>query len=337
MILLPQRLTCTLRGARRRNQPLACTPGFNDTINTSRSKAPTRARHLSKSPTANGLATGMSAWRRRLRQGNSCCTAPQGWSASIPGSSPFPAGTYHVGYIQCLDVVQPGRHRRRDRRNAPNRQSAPVSRALHYRSRPGREPRGTQHRPDGPPRQFRTDFDRGYRATSPWSGSESRSDTLVDAGVTPDGADLAGQVYKLRWEKVGSDRPRRRGYSISRNARKHSTALLALTGASLFAACGGNVSGDLTTAALGQSGDAVITMAAVMDRNVEMSCMSLDLMTSDGKPPRTTSGQLASKVILGSGTIFDGASEVVGSKQIAPGTYSIISVDCKPPGGKTAT
>jgi hypothetical protein len=110
--------------------------------------------------------------------------------------------------------------------------------------------------------------------------------------------------------------------------------ILTLTGASLFAACAGNVSGDLTTAALGQSGDAVITMAAVMDRNREMSCMSLDLMTVDGKMPRTTGGQLASSVILGSGTIFDGASEVVGSKQIAPGTYIIMAANCKPPEGK---
>jgi hypothetical protein len=124
---------------------------------------------------------------------------------------------------------------------------------------------------------------------------------------------------------------------MSRNARKHSIALLALASAITLGACGGNVAGDLTTAALGQSGDAVITMAAVMDRNVEMSCMSLDLMTSDGKEPRTTSGKLASRVRLGSGTIFDGASEVVGSKQIAPGTYSIISVDCKPPGGKSGS
>ena len=109
---------------------------------------------------------------------------------------------------------------------------------------------------------------------------------------------------------------------------------LVLAGAATFAACSSHVSGDLTTTALGQSGDAVITMAAVIDRNKEMSCISLDLMTLDGKLPRTTSGQLASKVKLGSGTIFDGASEVVGSKQIAPGTYMVMSVDCNAPAGK---
>ena len=50
---------------------------------------------------------------------------------------------------------------------------------------------------------------------------------------------------------------------MSRNARKHSTTILALVSAITLGACGGgNVSGDLTTAALGQSGDAVITMAA---------------------------------------------------------------------------
>src|SRR5262245_17914551 len=94
------------------------------------------------------------------------------------------------------------------------------------------------------------------------------------------------------------------------NSGRRTSLGLALAGASLLGACTSNVSGDLNTAALGQSGDAVITMAAVIDRNREMSCMSLKLETVDGQVPRTSSGQRIFSLKLGSGTILDPNSEM---------------------------
>lgn len=123
-------------------------------------------------------------------------------------------------------------------------------------------------------------------------------------------------------------------FRLLQAGKRISGVVLAMAGAAAFAACSNQVSGDLSTAALTNSGDAVITIAAVMDRNVEMSCMSLRLETLDGKLPRTTSGKPLLSINLGSGTIFDGGSEVIGSTQIAPGTYKISAVTCKLPGGK---
>jgi hypothetical protein len=74
-----------------------------------------------------------------------------------------------------------------------------------------------------------------------------------------------------------------------------------------------------------------------MDRNLEMSCMNLSLETLDGKLARNSSGKLLSSIKLGSGTIFDGGAEVIGSAQIAPGTYRIAAVTCKPPDGKNGS
>ncbi|WP_424957268.1 hypothetical protein [Hyphomicrobium sp. 1Nfss2.1] len=83
--------------------------------------------------------------------------------------------------------------------------------------------------------------------------------------------------------------------------------------------------------ALGQSGDAVIVMTAVIDRNQEMSCMSVALRTPDNKTPRTVSGKTVSSVKLGTRTILDPSAEVTGSAQIAPGTYKVVEASCSRP------
>lgn len=107
--------------------------------------------------------------------------------------------------------------------------------------------------------------------------------------------------------------------------------MLALAWVTGLAACTSHISEDLDTAALAKSGDAVILLTAVIDRNQEMSCMSVSLRTLDDKMPRTVGGRLVSMVKLGSGTIMDPSAEVTGSTQIAPGTYKIADVSCKRP------
>jgi hypothetical protein len=106
---------------------------------------------------------------------------------------------------------------------------------------------------------------------------------------------------------------------------------LALIGATLLTACTSHVADDLNTAALTKSGDAVIMMTAVIDRNREMSCTSVSLETLDGKTPRTSDGQRVSTVKLGTGTILDQSAEVTGSTQIAPGSYKIVDAHCNRP------
>ena len=113
-----------------------------------------------------------------------------------------------------------------------------------------------------------------------------------------------------------------------RGLRKPGRAI-ALVAVTLLAGCTSHVSDDLNTAALTESGDAVIMMTAVIDRTREASCTSVGLETIDGKTPRTSDGQRVSTVKLGTGTILDPGAEVTGSAQIAPGTYKIVDAHCK--------
>lgn len=104
---------------------------------------------------------------------------------------------------------------------------------------------------------------------------------------------------------------------------------------SLLAGCTSHVSEDLNVEALGNSGDAVIVMAAVLDRVHQKSCMRVRLQTSNGQTPSASSGQRVASIKLGSGTMFDQRAEVLGSAQIAPGTYKIAAATCdSPTGGK---
>lgn len=111
--------------------------------------------------------------------------------------------------------------------------------------------------------------------------------------------------------------------------------VLSLACATVLAACTSHVSDDLSLDALGKSGDAVIVMAAVLDRIDQKSCTSVDLRTLDGKVPRTSSGQRLFSLKLGSAMMFDQRAEVLGSAQIAPGTYKVAAAACQSPkGGK---
>lgn len=106
---------------------------------------------------------------------------------------------------------------------------------------------------------------------------------------------------------------------------------IALASAAVLAACTSHVSDDLNMDALTQSGDAVILMTAVIDRNQEMSCKSVALRTLDNQMPRSVSGKKVSDVKLGTGTILDPGAEVTGSVQIAPGTYKVVEASCSRP------
>jgi len=106
---------------------------------------------------------------------------------------------------------------------------------------------------------------------------------------------------------------------------------IALALATVLAACTSHVSDDLNANTLAHSGDAVILMTAVIDRNQEMSCKSVDLRTLDDHVPRSVSGQTVSTVKLGTGTILDPGAEVTGSVQIAPGTYKVTEASCSRP------
>lgn len=115
-------------------------------------------------------------------------------------------------------------------------------------------------------------------------------------------------------------------------ARKRSSGyVLGLIWAAALAACTSHVSDDLSIDALGKSGDAVIMMTAVIDRNREMSCTSVSLRTLDDKMPRAMNGRLVSSVRLGTGTILDASAEVTGSAQIAPNTYKVVEAKCSRP------
>lgn len=105
----------------------------------------------------------------------------------------------------------------------------------------------------------------------------------------------------------------------------------ALILATALGACTSHISDELNTEALVKSGDAVIMMTAVIDRNREMSCKSVDLRTLDNRMPRTADGNLVSSVKLGTGTILDSSAEVTGSTRIAPGTYKVVVASCNPP------
>jgi hypothetical protein len=107
--------------------------------------------------------------------------------------------------------------------------------------------------------------------------------------------------------------------------------VLALLWVTALAACTSHVSSDLNTDALAKSGDAVIMMTAVIDRNREMSCTGVSLQTPDGKTPRTADGERVSSVRLGTGTILDPSAEVTGSTRISPGTYKVVEARCSRP------
>lgn len=124
-----------------------------------------------------------------------------------------------------------------------------------------------------------------------------------------------------------------RDFGLPLLAKRMSALLFAAFAAAVLAACTSSVSNDLSIDTLGKTGDAVIVMAAVIDRNREMSCISVQLQTPDGKTPTTTSGQRVFSLKLGSGTIFDPNSEMIGSTQIAPGAYKIVEVACYAPNG----
>lgn len=119
----------------------------------------------------------------------------------------------------------------------------------------------------------------------------------------------------------------------SKGLYKASRLSIALAGVTTLAACTSHVSDDLSVDALGKSGDAIIMMAVTLDRLTEINCISANLRTTDGKVPLTSQGNRVLSIKLGSGTIIDATTEVIGSTQISPGTYKIDHVTCNSPTG----
>lgn len=122
------------------------------------------------------------------------------------------------------------------------------------------------------------------------------------------------------------------------DARRIGAHLVAAAGAVALVGCSSQVSGDLSVESLGKSGNAVIMMAAVLDSDHERSCVSAGFVPIGGAR-QVAFAQLPGKRMypltlkLGTGMLPDAGQEIVGSMEIAPGTYAVDGVTCGPVGG----
>lgn len=113
-----------------------------------------------------------------------------------------------------------------------------------------------------------------------------------------------------------------------------------LVAGAVLPACTSHVSDDLSVEGLGKSGDAVITMAAVLDSDRERTCTNVGFEPLDSKTRTELYTQLPGRrfyritLKLGTGTVLDAGNEIVGSMQIAPGAYKVAGALCQSSRGK---
>ncbi len=130
------------------------------------------------------------------------------------------------------------------------------------------------------------------------------------------------------------------GFSSQRSPEKRWKYLLMLVAGAVLPACTSHVSDDLSVEGLGKSGDAVITMAAVLDSDRERACTNVGFEPLDSKTRTELYTQLPGRrfyritLKLGTGTVLDAGNEIVGSMQIAPGAYKVAGALCQSSRGK---